>query len=74
MRFEWDPAKAAANRRKHGVSFETAARVFADPYALFEQDRTVDGGCGAAGADRGLPLQPARSMALCVGLAPLRCR
>lgn len=43
VRFEWDPAKAAANRRKHGVSFETAARVFADPYALFEQDRTVDG-------------------------------
>ena len=41
-RFEWDPAKATANQRKHGVSFETAARVFADPYALFEQDRIVD--------------------------------
>ena len=41
-RFEWDPAKATANQRKHGVSFETATRVFADPYALFEQDRIVD--------------------------------
>jgi hypothetical protein len=42
MRFEWDAAKATANLRKHGVSFETATRVFADPYALFEQDRIVD--------------------------------
>ena len=41
-RFEWDPAKATANQRKHGVSFETAMRVFADPFALFEQDRIVD--------------------------------
>jgi uncharacterized DUF497 family protein len=42
-RFEWDPAKAVSNLRKHGVSFETAARVFADPHALVEQDRTEDG-------------------------------
>jgi uncharacterized DUF497 family protein len=42
-RFEWDHAKAAANLHKHGVSFETATRVFADPNALFEQDRIVDG-------------------------------
>lgn len=31
FRFEWDPRKAAANLRKHGVSFETAAVVFDDP-------------------------------------------
>ena len=31
MRFEWDDAKAAANLRKHGVSFEEAAEVFDDP-------------------------------------------
>lgn len=37
--FEWDPEKAAANQRKHGVSFETARQVFADPFALSEQDR-----------------------------------
>lgn len=38
IRFEWDPAKAASNRLKHGVRFETAARVFADPLALTEFD------------------------------------
>jgi uncharacterized DUF497 family protein len=42
-RFEWNLVKAAANLRKHGLSFETAIRVFADPVALFEQDRIVDG-------------------------------
>jgi hypothetical protein len=30
MDFEWDPRKASANRRKHGVSFEEAATVFED--------------------------------------------
>jgi hypothetical protein len=39
LRFEWDAAKAAGNKRKHGISFETAALVFTDPYALVEQDR-----------------------------------
>ena len=39
VRFEWDPEKAASNRRKHGVSFETAMRVFADPLTLAAQDR-----------------------------------
>ncbi|MDR3470029.1 MAG: BrnT family toxin [Xanthobacteraceae bacterium] len=36
MRFEfdWDPAKADSNRRKHGVSFEDAMAVFGDPLAL----------------------------------------
>ena len=33
MEFEWDPAKAAANHRKHGVSFIEAATVFGDPLA-----------------------------------------
>ena len=42
-RFEWNPVKAAANLRKHGVSFEIAMRAFADPFALTEQDR-VEGG------------------------------
>ncbi len=32
--FEWDPQKAAANARKHGVSFERAATVFQGPEAL----------------------------------------
>jgi hypothetical protein len=32
--FEWDPAKAASNLKKHGVSFEEAVTVFADPLSL----------------------------------------
>jgi uncharacterized DUF497 family protein len=36
--YEWDPAKAAANLRKHGVSFEEAASVFLDPVALTFSD------------------------------------
>jgi uncharacterized DUF497 family protein len=43
IRFEWDPIKAASNLRKHGVTFETAIRVFADPFALTGQDRIEDG-------------------------------
>jgi uncharacterized DUF497 family protein len=31
--FEWDARKAATNVRKHGVSFNEAATVFADPDA-----------------------------------------
>lgn len=34
MQFEWDDEKAAANLRKHGVSFETAAKAFRDPFAV----------------------------------------
>ena len=34
MIFEWNIAKAASNLRKHGVSFEEAASVFLDPWAL----------------------------------------
>ena len=31
MVFTWDPAKAAANLKKHGVDFREAATVFDDP-------------------------------------------
>jgi hypothetical protein len=31
VEFEWDTAKAAGNRRKHGVSFEEAATIFSGP-------------------------------------------
>ena len=33
LRFEWDAAKAARNRRKHWVSFEEAATAFGDPFS-----------------------------------------
>ena len=34
IRFEWDEAKNAANRRAHRVSFEEAATVFLDEAAI----------------------------------------
>ncbi len=30
MRFEWDPAKDAANEAKHGLGFEEASELFAN--------------------------------------------
>lgn len=43
FRFEWDPAKAAANLVKHGVSFEEAASVFQEPlaYTFPDPDHSV---------------------------------
>ena len=34
MKFEWDPGKARANLRKHGVDFADAAMVLYDDLAL----------------------------------------
>lgn len=42
LHFEWDPAKAASNLRKHGVSFGEAANVFSDPLALTLCDHNHD--------------------------------
>ena len=38
LRFEWDAAKAAANLRKHGISFEEAETAFLDDHALVMAD------------------------------------
>ena len=38
--FEWDDEKAAANLTKHGVSFEEASTVFADPCYILRADET----------------------------------
>ena len=42
--FEWDPNKAAANRHKHGVSFDQGATVFLDPRALslYDDDHSTE--------------------------------
>jgi hypothetical protein len=56
IQFEWDSAKANANRRKHGVAFEEAETVFSDDLALLiddpdhsdEEDRFVLLGLSAA--------------------------
>jgi uncharacterized protein len=38
MHFEWDDNKAESNFLKHGITFEKAVTVFADPYLLFTED------------------------------------
>jgi uncharacterized DUF497 family protein len=43
IKFAWDEKKAENNLAKHRVSFETAARAFADPCHLAEQDRIENG-------------------------------
>ena len=44
MEFEWDPAKAAANERKHGLGFQIAIVVFSDPNWLdLDVTREADG-------------------------------
>jgi uncharacterized protein len=34
VEFEWDPLKAAANVKKHGVDFAEAMTVFSDPLEI----------------------------------------
>jgi uncharacterized DUF497 family protein len=38
MRFIWDPKKAAANSRKHGISFEEASTAFEGDLAMTSAD------------------------------------
>ena len=38
IRFDWDPAKARENVRKHGISFDEARTVFADENAILLDD------------------------------------
>jgi hypothetical protein len=38
VEFEWDPAKARSNLRKHEVTFPYAARVFMDPNRIERPD------------------------------------
>jgi uncharacterized DUF497 family protein len=43
MDFQFDPAKAAGNLSKHGVSFADAEAVFMDPLALHRIDPDAEG-------------------------------
>ena len=38
IEFEWDQNKAAANEKKHGVSFSEATTVFGDPLEMAIED------------------------------------
>lgn len=44
IKFEWDPPKAAANLRKHQVSFDEAKSVFYDEFAVqfFDEEHSLD--------------------------------
>jgi uncharacterized protein len=42
-RFEFDPAKAAINLKKHGVSFADSEGVFLDPLAIHQEDPYAEG-------------------------------
>jgi uncharacterized protein len=58
FQFEWDENKAAANIQKHGVSFEIASSLFADPRLLSvaylehseSEERWFSVGCAVNGA------------------------
>lgn len=50
--FVWDSAKAGKNLTKHGVSFEEAATVFADPlFILVDASRNEEARDAAIGFD-----------------------
>ncbi|MEK6289028.1 MAG: BrnT family toxin [Acidobacteriota bacterium] len=56
MRFQFDPAKAASNLKKHRVSFADAEGLFYDPLAIHlldhdsqDEERFVAVGTGSAG-------------------------
>jgi len=56
MRFQYDPAKAAENLKKHKISFADAEGVLHDPLALTVEDPDAEGerrfvavGLGSAG-------------------------
>jgi uncharacterized DUF497 family protein len=38
IQFDWDDNKAAANLKKHGITFEVASSVFRDPQLLTRPD------------------------------------
>jgi uncharacterized DUF497 family protein len=40
--FEWDSQKAAANLRKHNVTFELACEAFFDPFVCYLNDEFFD--------------------------------
>ena len=42
MGFEYDPDKSAENKRKHGIDFDEAQRLWADPHLVEIPARTTD--------------------------------
>jgi hypothetical protein len=69
MKFEWDPQKEKANLQKHGVSFEQASYVFADPFALSRFDNE-----NSEGEDRWILLGTALTQTILVVVHTFRDR
>ena len=42
MQFEFDPAKSATNKLKHGIDFDDAKLLWGDPMLLEAPTRTTD--------------------------------
>lgn len=44
IKFEWDQAKAASNKKKHGVSFTEAQSIFYDEFAVqfFDEENSEE--------------------------------
>jgi uncharacterized protein len=55
MTYQWDPNKAKANLRKHGIDFADAVSVFCDDFAItitderFDEERFITIGMDALG-------------------------
>lgn len=43
MEFEWDPEKSAANKRKHGIDFKDAQKIWKAKVIVEAQALTVEG-------------------------------
>jgi uncharacterized DUF497 family protein len=43
--FDWDPNKANANRKNHGIGFESASAIFLDPgmISVFDNEHSEHG-------------------------------
>lgn len=42
LRWTWDVVKNEVNRLEHGIDFETAVRVFDDPFSMTRSDPYLD--------------------------------
>ncbi len=61
LKFEWDPNKNEINKKKHGLSFETAREVFYDEFALLFDDPDH-----SADEDRFLIIGSIKSSKVCI--------
>jgi uncharacterized DUF497 family protein len=43
INYQWDPAKAIANVKKHGIEFADALGIFEDPDAITIEDSGSEG-------------------------------